>query len=79
MRQIEFIVAFLTSLRFDAQLALVHIVEEQDCTKQSGFTHTLCNDEMYVAIEFDLCVWHVGTIDEYDLIEVSHLLRLRLC
>ena len=73
------IIAFLTSLRFDAQLALVHIVEEQDCTKQSGFTHTLCTDEMYVAIEFDLCVWHVGTIDEYDLIEVSHLLRLRLC
>ena len=77
--QVEFIVAFLASLRFDAQLTLVHIVEEQDCTKQSGFTHTLCTYEMYVAIELNLSVWHMGTIDKYDFIEVSHLLRLRLC
>ena len=79
VRQVEFIVAFLSCLCLDAQLAFIYIVEEQDGTEQRGFSNALGTDEMHVAIELYLCVWHVGTIDEYDFIEVSHLLRLRLC
>ena len=44
VRQVEFIVAFLSCLCLDAQLALVHIVEEQDGTEQRGFSYSLCTD-----------------------------------
>ena len=79
VRQVEFIVAFLSCLCLDAQLAFIYIVEEQDGTEQRRFSNALGTDEMHVAIELYLCVWHVGTIYEYDFIEVSHLSRLRLC
>ena len=79
MRKIELIIALLPSLCLDAKLALVHIIEEQDGAKQSGFAYTLCADKMHIAVKLNLCVWHMGTIDKYDFIKVSHLLRLRLC
>ena len=79
MGQVELVVALLSGLRLDAQLALVHIIEEQDGTEQRRFSNALGTDKMHVAVELYLCVGHVGAVDEYDFIEVSYLSRLRLC
>jgi len=66
-------------LRLDTKFVLIHIIEEQNGTEYRGLTNTLRSNEMHIAIELNFCVWHMGTINEYDLIEVSHLWPPRQC
>ncbi len=70
IRKVESIEGFF--LLRDAQAQLVGIIKEQDGTEQGTLAHALGSDEMHIAIELYLGVWDVGTIQEYDFIQISH-------
>ena len=52
------------------------IVEKQDSPQQCAFTCALCADEMHVAVKIYVGVTYSCAVDEYNFIEVSHVVYL---
>ena len=59
-------------MRTDAETLLVGIVEEEDGAEDCRLANSLRTDEMHVAVEVYLGVLYIGTINENNLIQVSH-------
>ena len=57
----------------DAELKFISIVEKQQSTEQCTLPHSLRTNEMYIAIQFHLCIRNMGTVQKNNLIQVSHL------
>ena len=72
MSEIELVERLLIGHSTDAELLLVGIVEKQNSAKDGGLSHTLCTYEVYVAVEVNLGIAYVGTVDKHNLIQVSH-------
>ena len=47
-------------------MQFVGIIKEQDCTEQGALAHSLCADEVYIAIQLHFGITYIGTVDEND-------------
>ena len=57
----------------DAELKFIGIVEKQQSAEQCTLPHSLRTNEMYITIQFHLCIRNMGTVQKNNLIQVSHL------
>lgn len=72
MSEIEFVERFLPGHCSYAEFLLVGIVEKQNRAEDCRLSHALCADEVHVAVETDLGIAYIGTIDKDYFIQVSH-------
>jgi hypothetical protein len=66
-------------LPWNPQTHGIGIVEKQNGPQDGAFAYTLGPDKMNVAVEVNLRVLDVGTVDKDNSIQVSHFLPLPEC